>query len=203
MRFIGDVRETTGSPIVNANPQYLSETSFIFGVGAATVPWRGLTGWFEAGEAVKYLPSRTDVGAMIPDYRGGLSYGKGFGHLMNSSRGLFLETNEDGVFVSRFQDDMLFYSQNRAGYTFPAVEGFGGLQTQLYWNANITTDRLHEYWANYVEMGPGFRFRFRALPKSLLFSVNFIRGVYMLNEGNPRRPNYFDLRAGFWYAFTR
>ena len=47
------------------------------------------------------------MGAMIPDYRGGISYAKGFGHLLNSSKGLFFETNEDGVFVSRFQNDML------------------------------------------------------------------------------------------------
>ena len=80
-----------------------------------------MTGWFEAGEAVKYLPNRTDVGAMIPDYRGGISYAKGFGHLMSSSKGLFFETNEDAVFVSRFQDDMLYYSQNRSGYTLASA----------------------------------------------------------------------------------
>ena len=201
VRFVGDTRGTIGPTSGNADPQYLSETSFIFGVGMATLPWRGMTGWFEAGEAVKYLPSRTDVGAMIPDYRGGVSYAKGFGHLMNSSKGLFFETNDDAVFVSRFQDDMLYYSQNRAGYTFASLEGFGGLQAQLYWNGNATADRLHQYWANYAETGPGLRFRFRDLPKSLLFSVNFLRGAYTINLDNPRRPNYFDLRVGIWYAF--
>ena len=60
------------------------------GSGVATLPWHGITGWFEAGEAVKYLPNRTDVGAMIPDYRGGISYAKGFGHLMNGSAWLLL-----------------------------------------------------------------------------------------------------------------
>jgi tetratricopeptide (TPR) repeat protein len=203
VRFIGDTRETIGSTFGNAYPQYLSEDSFIIGAGVATLPWRGMTGWFEAGEAVKYLPSRTDVGAMIPDYRGGISYAKGFGHLMNSSKGPFFETNDDAVFVSRFQDDMLYYSQNRVGYTFAPVEGFGGLQEQLYWNGNATADRLHQYWANYVETGPGLRFRFRDLPKSLLFSVNFLRGAYTVNLDNPRRPNYFDLRIGIWYAFSR
>jgi Flp pilus assembly protein TadD len=203
VRFVGDTRQTIGPTLGNAFPQYLSEDSFIFGAGLATLPWRGVTGWFEAGEAVKYLPSRTDVGAMIPDYRGGVSYAKGFGHLMNSSRGFFSETNDDAVFVSRFQDDMLYYSQNRAGYTFAPTEGFGGFQEQLYWNANATADRLHEYWANYIEAGPGLRFRFRNLPKSLLFSVNFLRGVYTVNLDNPRRPNFFDLRIGFWYAFSR
>jgi Flp pilus assembly protein TadD len=203
IRLDGDAKGSVGPTVGNINPQYLSESSFIFAVGAATLPWRGITGWFEAGESVNYLPSRTDEGTMIPDYRGGISGAKGFGHLMNSSRGLYFETNDDMVFVSRFQDDLLLYSQNRGGYTFAPLEGFGGFQSQLYWNANVTVDRLRQYWANYAETGPGLRFRFRDLPKSLLFSVNFLRGAYLVNLDNPRRPNYFDLRIGLWYAFTR
>ena len=135
------------------DPQYLSETSFIFALGVATHTLARNDGWFEAGEAVKYLTSRTDVGAMIPDYRGGISYAKGFGHLLGGERGLFFETNDDGVFVSRFQNDMLLYSQNRAGYTFAPSESLAGLQAQLYWNFNGTVDRLRQYWANYVETG--------------------------------------------------
>jgi Flp pilus assembly protein TadD len=202
VRFVGDTRQTIGPTTGNSVPQYLSESSFIFGAGLATTPWRGVTGWFEAGEAVKYIPSRTDVGAMIPDYRGGISYAKGFGHLMNGGRGLFAETNDDAVFVSRFQNDLLYYSQNRSGYTFASAEGWGGPQTQLYWNANINADRLHQYWANFVETGPGLRLRFRDFPRAL-FSVNFVRGAYTINVDNPRRPNFFDLRVGLWYAFTR
>lgn len=202
VRLDGDIRGTTGPTFGNTLPQYLSESSFIFGVGVALLPWRGITGWFEAGESVNYLPNRTNEGAMIPDYRGGVSYAKGFGHLMNSSKGLYLETNDDAVFVSRFQNDMIYYSQNRSGYTFATREGFGGFQPQLYWNANFDADRLHEYWANTVETGPGFRFRFRDFPRAL-FSVNFLRGAYTINLDNPRRPNYFDLRVGLWYAFTR
>jgi len=197
-RFVGDVRGTIGS-----TPQYLSESSFIFGVGVTTLPQHGMVGWFEAGEAVKYLSSRNDVGAMIPDYRGGISYAKGFGHLMGGSRGFFFESNEDGVFVSRFQNDMLAYSQNRAGYTFAQLENSELVQAQIYFNFNGTADRLRQYWANYVEAGPGVKFRVRDLPKGMLFSVSFLRGVYTVNEYNPRRPNFFDLRAGFWYAFTR
>ena len=202
MRFIGDVRQTTGSTLSNAQPQYLSESSVIFGIGLSTKSWRGLTGWAEAGEAVKYLPSRKDVGAAIPDYRGGISYAKGFGHLLNGSHGFFFETNEDGIFVSRFQKDMFLYSQNRTGYTFAPAEAFGSLQAQFFWNYNATVDRLRQYWANYVETGPGLRFRFQAMPKSMLFSVNLMRGFYTVNQGNPRRPNFWDVRAGFWYAFT-
>ena len=201
-RFVGDMRGTTGSTLSNPAPQYLSESSFIFGVGVTTLPIHGVVGWFEAGEAVKYLPDRTDVGAMIPDYRGGIAYAKGFGHLLGGSNGFFFESNEDGVFVSRFQNDMLAYSQNRAGYTFAQTESAALLQAQIYFNFNGTADRLRQYWANYVESGPGVRFRLRNFPKGMLFSVNVLRGVYTVNEYNPRRPNFFDLRAGFWYAFT-
>jgi Flp pilus assembly protein TadD len=203
IRLDGDLKGNIGPTAGSINPQYLSESSLIFAVGAATTPWRGINGWFEAGESVNYLPSRTDEGRIIPDYRGGISGSKGFGHLMNSSKGLYFETNNDMVFVSRFQDDLLFYSQNRGGYTFAALEGFGGFQSQLYWNVNATGDRLRQYWANFAETGPGLRFRFRDLPKSLLFSVNFLRGAYLVNLDNPRRPNFFDLRVGLWYAFTR
>ncbi len=201
VRFVGDTRQTIGATTGSANPQYLSESSFIVGAGISSIPWHRITGWFEAGEAMKYLPGCTDVGTMVPDYRGGISYARGFGRLMNSTGGLFFETNEDAVFISRFQRDVIYYSQNRSGYTFAQSEGLRGLQTQLFWNANITSDRLRQYWANYVESGPGFRFRFRSLPGAL-FSVNFLRGAYMVNQDNPRRPNFFDLRIGLWYAFT-
>ena len=201
VRLVGDVRGTVGSTLSNPAPQYLSESSFIFGIGLTTVTGHGFTGWFEAGEAVKYLKDRKDVGSMIPDYRGGIAFAKGFGHLLNGSKGFFFETNEDGIFVSRFQDDLLFYTQNRSGYTLAKSES-AGFQAQLYWNFNATVDRLRQYWANYAETGPGLRFRFQAMPKGMIFSVNFLRGAYLINQDNPRRPNFFDLRAGFWYAFS-
>ncbi len=204
VRFVGDVRGKIGPTAGYPEPEYLSESSVIFDVGVSTAAWRGFTGWGEAGEAVKYLPSRTDVGAAIPDYRGGISYAKGFGHMMGGLKGWFAESNDDGVYISRFQNDMLLYSQNRTGYTFSSAEDLlGGFQAQLYWNYNLTRDRLRQYWANYVETGPGIRFKSAVLPKGMLLSVNFLRGVYLVNEDNPRRPNFFDLRAGFWYAFTR
>ena len=201
-RFVGDTRDTSGSTLSNPNPQYLSETSFIFAMGVSTTPWHGMFTWFEAGEAMKYLTGRTDVGTMIPDYRGGIAYAKGFGRMLGGDRGVFFETNDDGVFVSRFQNDFLVYAQNRAGYTLARSESLGGLRAQLYWNFNATADRLHQYWANYAETGPGVRFRFDAMPKSMVFSINLLRGFYTVNQDNPRRPNFFDIRAGFWYAFT-
>jgi hypothetical protein len=64
MRFVGDTRRTLGG----GSPQYLSESSFILAVGAASRPWHGVTAWGEAGTAISYLK-----GHMLPDYRGGLS----------------------------------------------------------------------------------------------------------------------------------
>ena len=35
------------------------------------------------------------------------------------------------------------------------------------------------------------------------FSVDWLRGVHLSNEGNLRGPNYFDLRLSLWYSFSR
>jgi|HubBroStandDraft_6_1064221.scaffolds.fasta_scaffold99090_2 Tfp pilus assembly protein PilF len=200
-RLIGDTRQTIGPTPPGALPQYLSESAIIFGIGVSTFVWRGLNGWFEAGEAVNYVPDRKDVGAAIPDYRGGLAFARGTGHLLTAGPGWFAETNDDLVYISRFQHDTLLYLQGRAGYTLPLVTS-AGIQSQFFWNANLAADRLRQYWANTIETGPGLRFRLQSMPKSMLISVSMLRGAYTVNEGNPRGPNYYDLRAGLWYAFT-
>ncbi len=192
-RFIGDTRGTIQNTPAATGPQYLSEDSAILAFGLATRTWHGLTAWGEAGEAIRYWGVRNESGSMIPDYRGGVSWGKALGHAAGG-RGLFFESNDDAVFVSRFGDDFLTYSQNRPGYSAGKV--------QLYWNCNVTIDTQRQYWANSAETGPGFRFHLPNTPRNLLFSLNGLRGVYLTNVGNPRRPNYYDFRAGFWYAFT-
>jgi hypothetical protein len=106
--------------------------------------------------------------------------------------GVYAETNDDLVYVRRFDKDTLVYSQNRTGYTFRQ-------HTQMYWNWNLTTDVKRQYWANSLEAGPGVRLRVGAI----LFSVDTLRGAYLVNAGNPHAPFYNDLRIGAWYAFTR
>lgn len=195
-RIIGDTRQTTGGAL----PQYLSESSFIFGVGIATRYWHGVMGWAEAGEAVSYLGSHPGVPLAMPDYRGGVSFARGWGHSIHSEKpGLFFETNADAVFVSRFGNDFLTYSQNRAGFT---PRHIAGLQTQVFLNANFTVDDKHQGWANFVEVGPGIRFRWPWMPPSLMFSVNVMHGAYTIPQDGVRKPNFNDIRAGFWYAFT-
>jgi Tfp pilus assembly protein PilF len=186
LRFIGDARGAVrlGADI---SPQNLSESSVIAGIGLASTPWRGLMAWFEAGEALRYLIPHGQTGTALPDYRGGISYAKA----LRAPHRLFAETNDDGVFISRFGNDSLVYSQNRTGRTLDE-------NVQVYWNWNATVDATGQYWANTVETGPGVRFRLNPLQ----FTVNFLRGAYLVNQANPYRPNFNDVRIGVWYAFT-
>jgi Tfp pilus assembly protein PilF len=202
LRMVGDARGAVD--LANDGPQYLSERSIILALGLATRSFYGATGWFEAGESLRLNPTFADPGRLLPDYRGGVSYVKGFGKLLTKgSHGLFAETNDDGIYVSRFGKDTLLYSQNRGGYTLRESETFAGLHAQAYWNANATADMLGQYWANYVETGPGVKFKFERARIPLLFSINLLRGAYLMNQGNPRGPNFNDVRIGVWYAFTR
>ena len=191
LRFIGDTRRAAGQ----ATPQFLSETAFVAAVGLAAHPWRGVTLWGEAGEAISY---RERPGRIVPDYRGGVAFFRGFGTPLSAESGWFADTAADAVFLSRCGNGVGIYSQIRAGDTLPPV---GALEWQLYGAANLSADAKREYWANIAEAGPGVRFRFAGLPA--VFSVNLMRGAYTNNENNPRGPNFSDIRAGLWYAFSR
>jgi tetratricopeptide (TPR) repeat protein len=191
IRFVGDERRSTGG----ISPQNLSESAFIVGAGVATRQWHRVMGWFEAGTSVGYL-----TGVPSKDFRGGVSYSRTYGASMAAEHsGWFLETLADSVFISRFNDDLLNYSQNRVGFTSTV----GDFKVQPFWGNNITVDVKRQYWANFVETGPGLRFRPPGAPASLWVTVSMVRGIYLVNENNPRRPNYDDFRAGVWYAFTK
>ncbi len=199
VRFAGDSRRTTGS----VSPMYLSESAFIVGVGLRTPSWNGVMGWVEAGSDVSYLNRNDRPGRMAPDYRGGVSFALADGDLLGGEGpGAFFETHEDAVFMSRFDDTLLFSTQNRVGYTAPVVERAGGLETQFYCNGNLTADARQQNWANFGEVGPGMRFRWKGMPKSLTFSVDLLYGVYLL-EPTVHGSSYTDVRAGFWYAITK
>lgn len=195
-RFAGDLKSSMDEHVIA--PQYLSESSFIFGAGVSSRTWHHLTGWAEAGESLNYLPFRHDIGTAIPDYRGGLNYGRGFGHLLNSRKnGPFYETTADAVYISRFDKDWLFYSQHRMGETFHFANGLTG---QLLFNFNYVRDLKTEYWANTLEVGPGLRLRFPWMPPGMYLSADLLHGFY--TEPSPK-PNYNDVRVSMWYAVTK
>jgi tetratricopeptide (TPR) repeat protein len=161
-RLVGDSRFTN-----------LSESSVIFAIGAATEPRHGLNGWFEAGTALDYRTMHA-----VPDYRGGIHFGHGF---------RYAQTELDALYISRFDNDFLMYSQTRLGLR------------NIYWNVNATIDARRQDWANFLETGPGIRI---PLPQSMYLTFNALRGRYLID--NPaRRPTFNDLRAGLWYSFVR
>jgi len=187
VRLDGDTRS-------NAPPLLFSETSIIFAVGVRTLPWHGVSGWFEAGTGANYLK-----GSMLPDYRGGVSVNRFTGRTLGGERaGGFAETTADGVFVSRFGNDFLVYSQSRTGYTV----GPRSLRGQLYWCGNLTFDSARQAWANFVETGPGARLHASGMPASMYLVFSAVRGGYLVHDGDPNRHAYNDFRAGVWYAFV-
>ncbi|MBI1356053.1 MAG: tetratricopeptide repeat protein [Acidobacteria bacterium] len=198
LRLSGDVRRRTGG----ASPQQLSESALIGAFGLRAPLRHGFTLWGEAGQSVSYLGERAPgTPFSAPDYRGGLNWFRARGPGLGSQEtGVFQEWNVDAVYVSRFDHDALAYFRYRPGFTLPQR---GPWKAQLYANWNVTIDASRQYWANYVETGPGFRLRVPGVRPPMDFSVDFVRGVHLSNRGNVRRPNYFDVRAGVWYSFSR
>ncbi|MBL8236113.1 MAG: tetratricopeptide repeat protein [Bryobacterales bacterium] len=195
-RLLADARGIERSRTATANPQYLSESAAILGVGFSTPVKHGVSGWAEAGTALSYR-SRPGLARATPDFRGGLVIARLFGTPLGSeSKGWFTETANDIVYVSRFDNDTIVVSQNKIGRTLLP-------NLQMFTSLNANTDLKRQYWANFVELGAGLRTRWSTLPPNVHFTFQVLRGVHTRNEGNPRRPNYFDVRAGFWYAITR
>ena len=198
LRFVGDLRQRTSEP----SPQFLSESSLIAGFGLRTPTFRGATLWAEAGESFHYLGHRpAGVPRAGPDYRGGLNWFRSFGATLGGGRrGPFTETNFDGVFISRFDNNVIGYWQLRPGYRLPDR---GRLKMQVFASLNVTVDRQRTYWANFVEFGPGVRFQVSGISPPMDFTIQLLRGVHLVNDFNPRRPNYYDIRAAIWYSFGR
>lgn len=195
-RLLADARGVERTRTATANPQYLSESAAILGVGFSTPVKRGFSGWAEAGTALSFRGPR-DQARVLPDYRGGLIYAKLFGAPLGAERtGWFTETVNDVVYISRFNNDVVVVSQNKIGWSAHP-------QLQIFTSVNGNTDAKSQYWANFVELGAGIRTRWASLPPNVHFTFQALRGVYTRNEANPRRPNYYDIRAGFWYAITR
>ncbi len=187
VRVNGDVR---GSQPGLFGPVYLSENAAVLAGGIGLPAKHGLYVWAEAGQSFSLRQGSR------PDYRGGVSFLREW--RWGGRR--FHEAAADGVFLSRFDNNLLIYSQNRTGWRLTPGESSA---TELYWNSNLTVDARRQAWANFVEFGPGIRVRWSALPPGMSLRFDFLRGAYTSNAGNPQGPNYWDARASLWYAFTR
>ena len=119
-------------------PPYLSESSFILAAGLRTRTWQGDHAWFEAGWGASYF-----TGHMLPDYRGGVAAARGVGHSPRRNGGWFADATVDGVFVSRFGNDFLVYTQSRAGYTWG--RSFGASSTGTATSRSIPNARLGQF----------------------------------------------------------
>ena len=95
--------------------------------------------------------------------------------------------------MSRFDNDFLVYAQIARRLRLRA-------RVQLYWNGNVTVDAKRQDWANFVETGPGLRFR---VAQSMYLTFNLLRGAYLIDNAIRAGRTFNDVRAGFWYAFTR
>ena len=202
LRWIGDTRMRDNLRYYSGSPgAMLSDSAFILSGGMLRYLTQRLFLWFEAGRAFSYLGSNPASGWGQADIRGGASYLNGRGSLGNNGeRGWFGEWGLDALYNSRYGEDFLIYGQTRGGYTLPALRG---IDVQALWNLNLTTDARRQWWGNLAETGPGVRVRWAGLPEHMALRADFVRGAYLVNTANPRRPNYWDLRTGIWYAFTR
>jgi len=188
------VRFDTDTRSNKSLPELYSGSSLIFAGGLRTSTWHGVTAWFEGGSAANYLTRH-----MLPDFRGGVSAARSKGRtLAGELPGAFAEVNGDAIFLSRFGNDFLVYAQSRLGYTF----GRPTLRAQLFWCANLTVDTTRQFWANFIETGPGIRLRPAFMPKSMYVMTAAVTGKY-LHTLYFDYPLYSDLKVGVWYAFTR
>jgi hypothetical protein len=198
MRFVGDSRTRTGGE----RPQIFSEDGVIASVGVVGPIYKGLLGWAEAGNQVSFLNSRpVGLQRSEPDYRGGLSYGRVRGpKLFSKEPGGFFELTSDAVYLSRYGQNGVFYNQTKSGYQLPPWKGF---YHQPFLAANFVADVRGDYYTNFAEFGPGYRFGFIKFSRMNAY-VALIRGAYTTQGRRAvnylRGPNYWDLRLVIWYA---
>jgi len=199
-RFIGD-RGRSGGILRGfqgqVGPQALSENAVVVSAGVSTPRTHGLMAWGEAGGSWQYFAKKHGTAKIRSDYRGGVNFARSFGAAnLTNEGGWFGTTTVDGVFISRFDNNTLFYGQNRIGYHAPTTP------IQFYLNLNLTTDLKRMDWANYYEIGPGVRWRAPGLPKSFYLFADLVYGRHMLKGDATRARRFVDFRAGVWYAVT-
>lgn len=198
LRFIGDTRTRTGGVL----PQIYSEDGVIVSGGLVGRVYKNLFAWGEAGNQLTFLRNRPPgLNRSTPDYRGGFSYGQVLGpKLFSKEPGLFMDVTNDAVYLSRYGHNAIFYTQTKYGYQFRPWKGF---YHQPFLAANVLADARGDYYNNFVEVGPGYRFGFIKFSRMNAY-VALIRGAYTTQGRRAinfsHGPNYWDLRVVIWFA---
>lgn len=198
LRFIGDTRTRTGGAL----PQIYSEEGVIASAGLVGRVYKNLFAWGEAGNQITFLRNRPPgLNRSTPDYRGGLSYGQVLGpKLFSKEPGGFADVTNDAVYLSRYDHNAIFFTQTKYGYQFRPWKGFSH---QPFLAANVLADARGDYYNNFAEVGPGYRFGFIKFSRMNAY-VALIRGAFTTQGrraiNSNRGPNYWDLRVMIWYA---
>jgi len=169
LRFDGDTRGTTREIV----PQYLSQSAFILGVGLATNTWHHAMLWAEPERRPVIWPTTREApGSRLPRWRLGIAALRPL--LGAEAPGWFAETNGDGVFVSRFQNDFLVLLAESLRLHAPALGAFAPSSSPPG-----TSRLIHSaYWANFVELGPGLRLRWTACARAGLLGPPAARRLH-------------------------
>ena len=184
-------------------PQYLSESSVIIGARSRRrVSGTTFSGWAEAGKLSNICRGAHDIGAAIPDYRGGLNFAKGFGSMLGTHSTRRSSTKRPATPSSSAASIATGCSIRKTARGELFTRRMAAI-FQLYANADYVHDLKNQYWANTVDFGPGGRMHLPWMPPGVYLAADYLRGVYTQNKGNPRRPNYTDFRLSFWYAASR
>ena len=200
-RLVGDTRGTLNGGNPGVAPQYLSESAVIFGLGVSTNAWHGATGWFEAGEALRYRGE--DSGHIYA----GLSRRS----VIQQRRGPFNGFVEERI-VCRHQRRCRVHEPFRARPAAVFTES-SRLHPALLRERRHSGSAVLELSRDRGFAAPvlGELCRNRAwraaaaccdIARAAVYGER-AAGNYLVQEGNPRGPLFYDLRAGLWYAFSR
>ena len=178
VRFVGDTRVTVGA----VSPQYLSESSFIVAGGVRVLPWHGAGAWFEAGCAMSYA-----TGHMLPDYRGGVNYAhadRPLAHRRIAAAGSPIPPRTPSS--SAGSATTSWCTTSRASATRWGRPRFARSSSGTAMSPSMTQ---RQSWANFVETGPGVRFRAAWMPPSMYVTTSLLRGVVPAERRRqPARP---------------
>ena len=182
-----------------APPLIYSDNYATFGLGARVKLWKALELFGQAGPAVNLLDDGRDRTTL--DVRGGallyVETARCAPAPERTARAGFwpcLETYAEGVYASRFRDNVIAFARPRAAAGYLVT---GPVLWQATAEARVGKDINDDYWNNFVDGGLGHRWRLLA-PFRLDVLLTANAGTYFglaSRDPAPSRLGYVDARA--------